>query len=47
MANFPADPDDATVLEVLQRRLTAEQIEAWQLWREDYKRMYLSLGVRL
>jgi len=47
MANFPADPDDETVLAVLQRRLTPEQIEAWQLWREDYKRMYLSLGVRL
>ena len=47
MAAFPADPSDEAVLAVLQKRLTAEQIEAWQLWREDYKRMYLSLGVRL
>jgi hypothetical protein len=47
MANFPADPDDATVLAILQRRLTLEQIEDWLLWREDYKQMYLSLGVHL
>jgi|GEM_PF-4707945 hypothetical protein len=47
MANFPADPDDETVLAVLRRRLTAGQIEDWLAWREDYKRMYLSLGVHL
>jgi hypothetical protein len=47
MTNFPADPDDETVLAVLQRRLTADQIADWLAWRDDYKRMYLSLGVHL
>jgi hypothetical protein len=47
MANFPADPADEVVLEALRRRLSAAQIEAWLLWREDYKRMYRSLGVQL
>jgi hypothetical protein len=47
MANFPADPEDEAVLAALRRRLTADQIEAWELWRADYKRMYQSLGVQL
>lgn len=47
MANFPDDPADEPVLAALRRRLSAEQVEAWLLWREDYKRMYRSLGVQL
>ena len=47
MVNFPADPADETVLATMRRRLTEEQVGAWRLWREDYKRMYLSLGVHL
>jgi glycosyltransferase involved in cell wall biosynthesis len=47
MANFPADPPDELVLEALQRRLSAAQIAAWRLWREDYTAMYRSLGVQL
>ncbi|MGB8841943.1 MAG: hypothetical protein WCC64_12850, partial [Aliidongia sp.] len=47
MANFPADPDDETVLAALRQRLAPERIEEWLLWREDYKRMYLSMGVHL
>jgi hypothetical protein len=47
MDGFPADPDDETLLGLLRRRLSAEQVEAWLLWRDDYKRMYRSLGVQL
>jgi hypothetical protein len=47
MVNFPADPADETVLATMRRRLTEDQVGAWQMWREDYKRMYLSLGVHL
>ena len=47
MAGFPADPPDEAVLDALRRRLTPDQVEAWQLWREDYKQMYRSLGVQL
>jgi hypothetical protein len=47
MANFPADPTDETVLAALRRRLAPDRIEEWLRWREDYKRMYLSLGVHL
>lgn len=47
MADFPADPSDETVLAALGHRLTEEQVRDWLLWREDYKRMYQSLGVQL
>ncbi len=47
MAGFPADPPDEAILALLRQRLSPDQIEAWQLWREDYKRMYLSMGVKL
>jgi hypothetical protein len=47
MAGFPADPSDAALLAVLQRRLNAEQVDTWLRWRDDYKRMYRSLGITL
>jgi hypothetical protein len=47
MADFPADPSDETILAALRQRLTEEQVNDWLLWREDYKRMYQSLGVQL
>jgi hypothetical protein len=47
MEGFPADPSDERLLALFRRRLGDEQVQAWLLWRDDYKRMYQSLGVQL
>jgi len=47
MAGYPQDFPEATLLALFEQRLTAEQVTAWRLWKEDYLGMYRRMGCEL